>query len=296
MGARYVPCIRKTSAYPNASTTVTCPTGATSSINPNSINPQCNIQDICGLSKFSNPNIPDQWYRFIIPIFLHGGIIHLLFNLGFQLRTGIQMEKDFGWWRLGIIYFSSGTFGFIFGATFAENTPSVGCSGALYGKYSIYNSVFSFFLKYLLPFLGFSITFTFSPYQQIGLLACLLLDLIQNWKLIINPVIELFKMLGIIIISLAIGFLPYIDNFAHMGGFLTGIVSGLVFMPSITFGKWDKRRKRLLALISLPILIVMFYVTLDAFYKGNTFCPYCKYLNCLPIPGSFGCDAKTGTL
>ena len=77
---------------------------------------------------------PDQWSRFIVPIFLHGGIIHILLNFSFQLRTGIQMEQDFGWWRIAMIYMISGVCGFVFGAQYSPTTPSVGCSGALYGE------------------------------------------------------------------------------------------------------------------------------------------------------------------
>lgn len=70
-------------------------------------------------------------------------------------------------------------------------------------------------------------------------MACLLLDLIQSWRLIIEPWKELIKMLILIIFSLGIGLIPYIDNFAHIGGFITGLLTGLIFMPTIIFSKKD---------------------------------------------------------
>ncbi|TPX34019.1 hypothetical protein SmJEL517_g03264 [Synchytrium microbalum] len=256
LGARFVPCM-KDIHYLNASL-YQCPPGvelnATQSL---AAVPVCTLSQLCGLGGFQT-GAPDQWYRFIVPIFLHGGVVHLLLNFGFQLRTGIQMERDFGWWRVGMIYMISGVCGFIFGAAYSPTTPSVGCSGALY-----------------------------------GLIACLLLDLLQNWKLIVNPWIELLKMLVTIIISLSIGLFPYLDNFAHVGGFFSGILAGLIFMPTIHFGKWDKIRKRLMMLISIPATGVVMWLMLRSFYAGSSNdCSFCKYFNC--IPGMPWCASKWG--
>lgn len=90
------------------------------------------------------------------------------------------MERDFGSFRIGMIYMLSGVAGFVFGANINAMLPSVGCSGALF-----------------------------------GLVACLLLDLLQNWKLIVRPWFELFKLVLVILLSFALGLLPYIDNFAQ---------------------------------------------------------------------------------
>ena len=78
----------------------------------------CKLEDVCGFGGFHNQP-PDQWFRFVVPIFLHGGIIHILFNMCFQLQTGIQVEKEMGFWRLGIVYMASGIFGFVLGGNFA---------------------------------------------------------------------------------------------------------------------------------------------------------------------------------
>lgn len=80
----------------------------------------CTISDICGFTPISSTGkAPDQWFRFITPVFLHGGVLHLLFNLLFQMRTGADLERDMGWWRFAIIYMTSGIAGFIFGGNFA---------------------------------------------------------------------------------------------------------------------------------------------------------------------------------
>jgi len=207
----------------------------------------CALADICGL----NMNVgdkPNQWYRFILPIFLHAGIAHLVFNLVFQIRTGFPMEREYGSWRLFIIYMVSGIFGFIFEAKSVGYTPSVGCSGALY-----------------------------------GLLACLLLDLIQSWKIILSPWKELFKLLGIIIISLGFGLIPYIDNFAHIGGFIMGLLTGTILLPIIVFSKKGLIIKRVSMVISFFISIALFVWALQHFYLNDKVCKWCSYLSCIPI-------------
>ncbi|KAK3833287.1 MAG: rhomboid family-domain-containing protein, partial [Linnemannia elongata] len=244
MGARFVPCMRST--YLD-NQNLQCPDNTTSI---------CTISDICGFTPISSTGkAPDQWFRFITPVFLHGGLLHLLFNLLFQMRTGADLERDMGWWRFAIIYMTSGIAGFIFGGNFAPIlSPSMGASGALF-----------------------------------GLIGCLVLDLIQNWKLVVRPCWELSKLSLMILVSFAFGLLPFLDNFAHIGGFIAGILTGLVFMPVVYFSKRDKYIKLGLRVIALPLIVMLIVLGLTNFYKGANNCSWCKYLSCLPING--WCDA-----
>lgn len=45
----------------------------------------------------------------------------------------------------------------------------------------------------------------------------------------------------IIVINLAVGILPHVDNFAHIGGFLSGFLLGFVFLIRPQFG-WISQR------------------------------------------------------
>jgi hypothetical protein len=122
------------------------------------------------------------------------------------------------------------------------------------------------------------------------MIACLFLDLLTNWTIIKKPWIELAKMIFNIAISLGIGLLPYVDNNAHVGGFIFGIFSGLLLMPKIYYGKWDRRIKQFLMFASLPAIGYLGYYFVTSFYFGVNFCPWCKYINC--IPGMSWCDSK----
>lgn len=50
-----------------------------------------------------------------------------------------------------------------------------------------------------------------------GIIGYMFVDVIVNWKNIVNPTRELVKLLIVTIISLVLGLLPGLDNFAHLG-------------------------------------------------------------------------------
>lgn len=157
------------------------------------------------------------------------------------------METQLGSLRLAVIYFLSGIGGNIFAAALSPNDVSVGASSALYGLFAI-----------------------------------LYLDLIQNWPLLKRPWKDCGYLTLGVFIAIAVGFLPFIDNYAHIGGFISGGLSGIVFMPKIAFGKWDRTRKIVLMLAAAPALVLMFVLTLNSFYANTNSCEWCKYLDCFP--------------
>ncbi|KAK8537118.1 hypothetical protein V6N12_043293 [Hibiscus sabdariffa] len=69
-----------------------------------------------------------------------------------------------------------------------------------------------------------------------GLLGAMLSELITNWTIYTNKASALLTLLVIIAINLAIGILPHVDNFAHIGGFLTGFLLGFVLLPRPQLG------------------------------------------------------------
>ncbi|KAJ5800271.1 uncharacterized protein N7518_002339 [Penicillium psychrosexuale] len=132
MGARYNPCMKNVEGIQDANYTLSwlCPNATSTTVTGTG----CTLSEVCGFSGVPNPSIggstddrpaPNQWYRFIIPIFMHGGFIHIGFNLLVQMTMGADMERMVGMWRYTLTYFASGIFG-------------DGCSGALFGILALY--------------------------------------------------------------------------------------------------------------------------------------------------------------
>ena len=134
-----------------------------------------------------------------------------------------------------------------------------------------------------------------------GLLGVLYVELFQFWQIVDRAWLELIKLTAFVVFLLALGTLPYVDNIAHIGrerggwvewltlcsivgGLLFGVPAAIIFVPYITFGKWDAFRKRILLIICIPLLFIMFLVAFLTFYLIPTpdFCSFCHYINCVP--------------
>lgn len=51
----------------------------------------------------------------------------------------------------------------------------------------------------------------------------------------------LLTLIFIIAINLAVGILPHVDNFAHLGGFTSGFLLGFVFLIRPQYGYFNQR-------------------------------------------------------
>jgi len=80
-----------------------------------------------------------EYYRFITAMFLHGGIIHLAFNMLVLSQLASQLEPYFGSAKFSVLYLGAGIGGGI--ASYLFNDPytlSVGASGAIFGLMGAY--------------------------------------------------------------------------------------------------------------------------------------------------------------
>lgn len=75
-----------------------------------------------------------QWYRLITAAFLHGGFLHIAFNMYALYFLGPDLERFFGRFRFAVIYFLAAFGGGVATYYFSDvNTISVGASGAIFG-------------------------------------------------------------------------------------------------------------------------------------------------------------------
>ncbi|CAF2065488.1 hypothetical protein HID58_073503 [Brassica napus] len=210
-------------------------------------------------------------WRVLTSPWLHSGLFHLLINLGSLIFVGIFMEQRYGPLRIAVIYFLSGIVGSLFAVLFVRNIPSI-CSGA------------AFF----------------------GLIGAMLSALARNWNLYTSKVSALVIIITISTVNFLIGFLPYIDNFANIGGFISGFVLGLVllFTPQLRqdpppphkgklFEDDMRSSTRLKEMFDRPVLRIVCLVLFCGILAGvliaacwgvnlNRYCNWCRYVDCVP--------------
>ncbi|KAG5832172.1 hypothetical protein ANANG_G00288280 [Anguilla anguilla] len=210
------------------------------------------MDDVCGLLPFLNPEIPDQFYRLWLSLFLHAGILHCLVSVAFQMTILRDLEKLAGWVRISIIYILSGITGNLASAIFLPYRAEVGPAGS-----------------------------------QFGMLACLFVELFQSWQILAQPCRAFAKLLCVVLLLFAFGLLPWIDNFAHAFGFASGLLLSFAFLPYISFGRADMYRKRCQILAALAAFLALLSGLAVLFYVRPFKCDWCELLTCIPFTDTF---------
>lgn len=131
-------------------------------------------------------------YRLLTSAFLHGGIMHIFFNMSALNIIGREVEAVYGSKRYIVIYTISALGGSIFSYLFKPISISVGASGAIFGL------------------LGAMLIFGIKERDKIG-------------KKYVKNILETIVLNAIIGITI-----PNIDNFAHLGGLIVGSVTSFI--------------------------------------------------------------------
>lgn len=148
-----------------------------------------------------------QWWRLLAPTFVHIGILHFAFNTLGLYYIGYQLEAVLGGPWFIALYLISGTFGNIMSAVFAASV-SAGASGALFGLLGC-----GFYLERLAARRTAELT---GSKPRRGAYS------------------------GMVVVNLIFGLvIPGIDNAAHLGGLVSGIV--------VTWAMLNLRPNRLLS-------------------------------------------------
>lgn len=162
-----------------------------------------------------------EWWRMITVGFLHGGLLHLGLNMWFIWVFGSLLEPLLGRVQFAALYFASLIGGSVGAlALTAANVPTVGASGAAFGL------------------LGAA--------------------LVMARKRGLDDLASQLMMLAVL--NLAISFVPGISLGGHLGGFLTGVVLGLLAYGPL------KRQKQ--ALLGVTVLIAALLFVAGLFVAG----------------------------
>lgn len=132
--------------------------------------------------------IAGQFWRLITPMWLHGSIYHIFFNMYALYVIGRGLEQQYGHLRYTILYMVSGFAGNVMSFLLTEN-PSLGASTAIF-----------------------------------GLVAAEGIFIYQNRKLFRDARAMLANVIIVVVINLALGISGSVDNFGHLGGLLGGLM------------------------------------------------------------------------
>ncbi len=148
-----------------------------------------------------------EYWRLISNFFVHSGLIHLLFNMYALVFIGALLEPNLGSIRFAIAYFVCGILASVASLYWHAYTVSVGASGAIFGMYGVF----------------------------LAMLTTNFIDKEKRKSLLIS--------IGIFVIyNLMAGMTGNIDNAAHVGGLISGILIGYSFYPGLT-NEQDKQMK-----------------------------------------------------
>jgi rhomboid protease GluP len=131
-----------------------------------------------------------QWWTLFTAIYLHGGLLHILFNVLWIRQLGPAVEELYGPSRLVIIFTIAGALGFL-ASNLLVYDFTIGASGSIFG---LLGALVAFGRKR-------GGTFGAMVFRQYG-----------QWALVL----------------FVFGFLmPGVNNIAHAGGFIGGFAAGL---------------------------------------------------------------------
>jgi|SRR5579875_503380 len=173
-----------------------------------------------------------QYWRLVVPMFIHLSIAHLLLNAAALFIFGPPLERVYGGRRFALIYLASGMSGSL-ASMMLSRELGAGASGAIMGVCGA------------LAVTGYTRPEVLSP------------ELRPKCR---------EQMLGAIALTLAVGvWIPHIDNWAHLGGLTAGAGLTLVLPPASAL---DRAEPPVGWSLILPLCVVCFSMASAVNYYG----------------------------
>jgi membrane associated rhomboid family serine protease/Tfp pilus assembly protein PilF len=167
-------------------------------------------------ANFGPYTFTGQYWRLFTYMFVHIGLIHLLMNMWFLYDLGSACERLLGSVTYLIMYLIAGVTGGVFSIAWHPQGPSAGASGALFGILGAMIAAYKFG-EFSMP----------RGYLQMSLRS----------------------MLFCAGINLAWGLTGGIDNAAHIGGLVAGLIIGFLVAKAAPDANDFARRGLILAIV-----------------------------------------------
>ncbi len=166
-------------------------------------------------ANFTPDTLSGGWWRLLSNVFIHIGIIHLAMNMYALLYIGAMLEPRIGSLRFGLAYLVTGIAASMTSLWWHPIILSAGASGAIFGMYGVF-------------------------------LAMLTTNLIEK-----DTRKSMLSSIGIFVgYNLLFGMRGGIDNAAHIGGLLSGMLIGYAYYPSLRRPELPQLRVTVLLAVS----------------------------------------------
>ena len=165
-----------------------------------------------------------QYYRLFTGMFLHGSLLHIIFNSYALYVLGSQLESFLGKFKFTIIYLLGGVMGSLFSITFNGDTASIGASGAIFG------------LMGALVYFGY------------------------HYRVYLGNVIK-SQIIPLIVFNLVLGFvMSGVDNSAHIGGLIGGSLATVALGIKDKITNFERMNGLITTIIFFAFAIFMAFV------------------------------------
>ncbi len=165
-----------------------------------------------------------EWWRLFSFMFLHAGILHLLMNMFALAYIGMFLEPIMGRFRFISAYLLTGVCSGLMSLYMHSYTVGVGASGAIFGMYGVF-------------------------------LATLTTKYIEKTA----RKTQLRSIMLFVLYNLLAGTEGNVDNAAHIGGLISGIVVGYAFYPGLV----KKHHIFWQLVVSAVLGVMVFFLTVN---------------------------------
>mmetsp|Transcript_21333 Transcript_21333/g.43874 ORF Transcript_21333/g.43874 Transcript_21333/m.43874 type:complete len:731 (+) Transcript_21333:291-2483(+) len=269
-----------------------------------------------------------KWWLLITPIFLHAGIAHLLLNASILVLLCRTIERNHGWLHTGILFLASGVFGNMISALLQPSFILVGASGGIYGLLGacvadiVLNSRFFFLVleERAQEESKEQQRRSQKKHNEKQSIASGERAAAANDPSVSDLIVRAYDPVAIqysrrrvrlwcyfslvcdLFLNSLVGLLPFVDNFAHLGGLIFGFFVSLSSLRLLSASSFDYRKSgqnaalgrwchglRIVALrcggfLSALFLLFVAIVFLRRSDGTTSPCPNCRYASCISLP------------
>ncbi|MCY2960541.1 MAG: rhomboid family intramembrane serine protease [Planctomycetota bacterium] len=184
-----------------------------------------------GANQYHAIRLDGEWWRLVVSTFLHGGLLHLFFNMWGLRVLGPFAEAYLGGAGFLTLYLICGVAASVTSIAWNPEVVSLGASGAIFGL------------------LGATLAFFVRHRREMPK------ELFRG---------QLRSILMLIAINVALGLtIPQVDNAAHFGGLLFGFLGGflvdrpLLVEPRMTVRRWIGAAAMVVLIVPFLFVVTM---------------------------------------